>query len=154
MCAQYRITLTQEEVDALQAYGFKGFRNAKLVLWARALLLLDKGTFTKEHWDLETTSKALGLSKRTLNKLKQRFVCEGFDALFHPKPSGRSKRPVIFDGSFEAHLVQLACQDPPEGHARWTVRLLADKLVELKIVPKVSTMTVQRALKKTNLNLT
>lgn len=154
MCAQYRVTLTQEEVETLRSYGSKGYRNAKLVLWARALLLLDKGAFTKEHWDLEQTSQAVGLSKRTLNKLKQRFVCEGLEPLFHPKPSGRSKRPVIFDGDFEAHLVQLACQDPPEGHARWTVRLLADKLVELKIVSKVSTMTVQRALKKTNLSLT
>lgn len=127
-------------MDALQSYGSKGFRNAKLVLWARALLkvplLRNIGT-----------SKAIGLSKRTLNKFKQRFVCEELDAFFHPKPSGRSKRPIIFDGNFKPHLVQL-CQDAPEGLARWTVRLLADKLIELKIVPTVLTMTVQRALKK------
>lgn len=154
MCAQYRITLTEEEVDKLKACGSTGTKNAKLVLYARALLLMDKGCHTKEHWNIEQTSKAVGLSHRTLNHLKQRFVEQGLEAIFSPKPSGKSKRPIIFDGAFEAELTRLACQNPPEGHARWTLRLLADKVVELKIVDKVSTMTIQRALKKTNLNLT
>lgn len=63
------------------------------------------------------------------------------------KPQDKPTRPIIFDGAFEARLTQLACSDPPEGHSRWTVRLLAEKLVELKIVDSVSAMTVQRALK-------
>lgn len=154
MGTHYRITLTEEEVKKLKDCGSKGIRSAKLVLYARSLLLMDRGPHTQEHWTLEQTSQAVGLSARTLNNLRQKFVEQGFSAIFEAKPTGRSKRPVIFDGAFEAQLTRIACEDPPEGHSRWTVRLLAEKLVELKIVESVSTMTVQRALKKTNLSLT
>lgn len=138
----------------LSEAGSKGFRNAKTVQCARALLLLDKGPFTNSHWTVEHTAQATGLSPRKLNHLKEQFVTEGLYSIIAPKPTGRKKRPVKFDGAFEARLTQLACDKPPEGFGRWTVRLLAEQLVELKIVDSVSTMTVQRALKKTNLSLT
>lgn len=154
MCAQYRVTLTEEEVARLKQAGSKGFRNAKVVLYARALLLLDKGPFTNDHWTVDQTATAIGVSQRTLNHLKEKFVKEGLDSIINPIPTGKSKRPIKFDGEFEARLTTIACGDPPEGHNRWTVRLLAQKLVELQIVDTVSTMTVQRALKKTNLSLT
>ena len=109
---------------------------------------------TTEHWTVNQTSKAVGLSERTLNHLKEKFVSQGLDSIIRPRPTGKSKRPVIFDGAFEAKLTQLACSEPPEGRTRWTVRLLEDKLVELEIVEKISPMTVQRVLKKTNLSLT
>ena len=114
---------------------------------------LKTGRHTTEHWTVNQTSKAVGLSERTLNHLKEKFVSQGLDAIIRPRPTGKSKRPVIFDGAFEAKLTQLACSEPPEGRTRWTVRLLADKLVELEIVEKISPMTVQRVLKKTNLSL-
>ena len=151
MSPQFRVTLTKEEVEELQKISSTGSRSAKIVLFARALLLLDKGPHTTEHWTVNQTSKAVGLSERTLNHLKEKFVSQGLDAII--RPTGKSKRPVIFDGAFEAKLTQLACSEPPEGRTRWTVRLLADKLVELEIVEKISPMTVQRVLKKTNLSL-
>lgn len=82
------------------------------------------------------------------------MVQGGIDEALERKNPEKPCRPVKFDGEFEARLTQLACSDPPEGRARWTVRLLAEKLVELKITDSVSPMTISRALKKTNLNLT
>lgn len=95
MCAQYRVTLTEDEVKRLKQAGSKGIRNAKHVLYARALLLLDKGPFTKEHWTIEQTSAAVGLSPRTLNHLKEKFVTQGLEAIIAPPPYGKSKRPII-----------------------------------------------------------
>ena len=74
------------------------------MLFARALLLLDKGPHTTEHWTVNQTSKAVGLSERTLNHLKEKFVSQGLDSIIGPKLTGKSKRPVIFDGAFEAKL--------------------------------------------------
>ena len=79
---------------------------------------------------------------------------EGIEAALERKPRKKPPRGVTFDGAFEARLISLACSDAPDGRRRWTVRLLADKVVELKIAPSVSHMTVQRLLKKLNLSLT
>lgn len=152
--ARYRVTLTEPEVEELTRISTTGTTKAKIVLFARALLLLDKGDYTHDHWTVEQTSTAVGLSERTLNHLKEKFVEEGLESIIHPQAPMKSKRPIIFDGEFEARLTQLACSDPPDGRNRWTIRLLADRLVELQIVKTISPMTVQRALKKTNLNLT
>ena len=92
---------------------------------------------------------ALGVTSRTVEHLKQRFVEEGLEAALARKPQ-RKPREATFDGAFDARLTALACSPAPAGYQRWTVRLLADKLVELKIVASISTMTVQRSLKKTN----
>ncbi|MDR2800806.1 MAG: helix-turn-helix domain-containing protein [Desulfovibrio sp.] len=86
--------------------------------------------------------------------LKKRFVEEGLEAALERKQREIPPRAVVFDGEFEARLTALACSEAPEGHARWTVRLLADKTVELKFASSVSHMTAQRILKKANLNLT
>jgi transposase len=96
----------------------------------------------------------LGVTSRTIEHLKKRFIEEGFDAALNRKLREKPPREVVFDGAFEARLIALACSDAPEGYQRWTVRLLADKAVELKFAESVSHMTVQRALKKTNLSLT
>ena len=98
-------------------------------------------------------AEALGVSTRTIEHLKARFVEEGIEAALERKPSARPRK-LTFDGAFDARLTALACSPAPAGRARWTVRLLAEKVVELKIAPKVSTMSVQRALKKTSLSLT
>jgi transposase len=99
-------------------------------------------------------AEALGVTSRTIEHLKKRFVEDGLDAALERKPREKPPREVIFDGAFEARLIALACSDTPEGHRRWTVRLLADKAVKLKFASSVSHMTVQRVLKKTNLSLT
>ncbi len=89
--------------------------------------------------------------KQLANPLNEKNL---FDAEYNRKKQDKPSRKIVFDGDFEANLIQMACSDPPEGFCRWTVRLLAEKLVELKIVPKVSAMTVQRVLKKTKQSLT
>ena len=152
--ASYKTTLTQEERDELEGMTRRGREAAKKVLYARALLLLDEGENAKEKWKVDAVSAAVGMSDRTLEHLKERFVKHGLNAALERKKPCRPSRRLIFDGEFEARLTQLACSPTPEGHSRWTVRLLRDKLIELKIVPSVSVMTVCNTLKKTNLSLT
>jgi hypothetical protein len=95
----------------------------------------------------------MGVTSRTVEHLKKRFVEEGLESALVRKPSFKP-REVTFDGAFDARITTLACSEPPDGRKRWTIRLLADKAVELKIIDSVSTMTIQRALKKTNYTLT
>ena len=153
MAPRYRVTLTPEERKNLEAISTKGKRAARTVLYARALLLLDAGEYGPK-WLVANVAEALGMTSRSLEKLKKRFVEEGLPEAIERKQRETPPREIKFDGAFEAKLIALACSDPPEGRTRWTVRLLADKLVELKIVPSVSPMTVCNALKKMNLNLT
>ena len=105
-------------------------------------------------WKVADTAAALGVTSRMIEHLKQRFVEEGLEAALVRKPLEKPPREIEFDGAFEARLIALACTKPPEGYKRWTVRLLADKAVELKYAASVSHMTVQRVLKKTRLSLT
>ena len=152
MAPRYRVTLTEDERRNLEALTRSGKTAASKFIHARALLLCDAGPHGNP-WKVADVAAALGVTARTIEHLKERFVEEGIDSALERKP--RSGQPQItFDGAFDARLTALACSPAPDGRARWTVRLLADKLVELKIAPKVSTMTVQRALKKTNLSLT
>lgn len=150
--ARYRVTLTKEEREALKTMTRSGKIPAKKFMHARALLLCDGGEYGNA-WKVADVAEALGVTPRTIEHLKQRFVEEGLESALVRKP--RSKpREVTFDGSFDARLMALACSQPPKGRKRWTIRLLADKAVELKIAESVSTMTVQRSLKKTNCVLT
>lgn len=152
MTPRYKVTLTNEERRELETITRHGKTTAPKFIHARALLLCDAG----EHgpaWKVVNVAEALGITPRTIEHLKQRLVEEGFESALARRPSSRI-RDVTFDGAFEARLTALACSPAPKGRSRWTVRLLAEKIVELKIAPSISTMTVQRALKKTNLNLT
>jgi len=152
MAPRYRVTLTSDEREMLEKISTTGVRSAKTILHARALLLLDAG----EHgpkWKVADVADAVGMSARALEHVKERFVEYGLEDAILRKKRETPPRPVIFDGDFEAKLLKLACSESPEGHARWTVRLLADKLVDLKIVPTVSAMTVCNTLKKMNLSL-
>jgi len=151
--ARYRVTLTLDERNLLTEISTTGVRAVKTMLYARALLLLDAGE-QGPRWNVADAADALGMTSRTLEHLKQRFVEQGLNEALQRKERLTPPRPVIFDGKFEARLLQLACSEAPEGRNRWTVRLLADKLVELKIVPAVSAMTVCNTLKKTNFSLT
>lgn len=153
MSPRYRITLTELERKDLEALTRNGKTGAKKFIHARALLLCDAGP-DGPAWTVATAAKALGVTSRTIEHLKKRFVEEGLEAALVRKTRGKPPRDVIFDGAFEARLIALACSDAPEGYQRWTVRLLADKAVELNFASSVSHMTVQRVLKKMNLNLT
>jgi hypothetical protein len=153
MSPRYRVTLTKEERKELEHMTRRGKIHARRFIHARALLLCDAGE-EGPAWPVADVAEALGVTSRAIEHLKKRFVEDGFEAALERKPREKPPREVIFDGAFEARLIALACSDAPEGHRRWTVRLLADKAVELKFAKTVSHMTVQRVLKKTNLNLT
>jgi hypothetical protein len=153
MSPRYRVTLTKGERENLEALTHRGKTHARKFIHARALLLCDAGP-DGPAWNVSDVAAALGVSSRAVEHLKKRFVEEGLEAALDRKPREKPPRDVIFDGAFEARLVALACSEAPEGRRRWTVRLLADKAVELDLAPSVSHMTVQRVLKKTNLNLT
>jgi transposase len=153
MSPRYRVTLSQEERQELEAITKRGKTKARRVILARALLLCDAGP-DGPSWKVSEVAEALGITSRTIEHLKKRFVEEGIESALERKASEKPPREIIFDGRFEARLIALACSDAPEGRQRWTVRLLADKAVELEYASSVSHMTVQRILKKTNLSLT
>ena len=153
MPPRYRITLSKQERKELEALTRNGKTGAKKFIHARALLLCDAGP-DGPAWTVAVAAEALGVTSRTIEHLKKRFVEDGLEAALVRKTREKPPRDVIFDGAFEARLIALACSDAPEGYQRWTVRLLADKAVELNFTSSVSHMTVQRVLKKMNLSLT
>jgi hypothetical protein len=145
------VTLTEQERRELEA--LKTARtSAKRFLYARALLLCDAGP-QGPAWSVADVVEALGVTPRTIEHLKKRFVEDGLSEALERKKPAKPPRQATFDGAFEARLIALACSETPEGRRRWTVRLLAEKAVELDLAPRVSHMTVQRILKKTNLSL-
>jgi len=153
MAPRYRVTLTEEERKGLEAISTKGKRAARTILYARALLLLDAGEFGPK-WKVSQVAEAIGTTTRSLEKLKKQFIEDGLSAAIERKKRVTPPREIKFGGEFEAHLLALACSDAPEGRERWTVRLLAEKMIELKMVSSVSAMTVCNTLKKMNLSLT
>ena len=153
MAPRYRVTLTKVERDELSIISSKGKRAARTVLYARALLLLDAGKCGPK-WTVGKVAEAIGVTSRSIEQLKKRFVEEGPQAAIERKKRVPPPREIQFGGEFEAHLLALACSEAPKGRDRWTMRLLAEKMVELKMVPSVSPMTVCNTLKKMNLNLT
>jgi hypothetical protein len=153
MPPRYRITLSKQERKELEALTRNGKTGAKKFIHARALLLCDAGP-DGPAWTVAVAAEALGVTSRTIEHLKKRFVEDSLEAALVRKTREKPPRDVIFDGAFEARLIALACSDAPVGYQRWTVRLLADKAVELNFASSVSHMTVQRVLKKMNLSLT
>ena len=151
MAPRYRVTLTVEERSELKALTRAATKTTgKRFLYARALLLCDRGP-EGPGWTVARVAEALGVSARTIEHLKRRFVEQGLEFALERKRRVRPPRKVIFDGVFEARLVALACSPAPPGRKRWTLRLLAEKVVELGWVERVSVMTVQRTLKKNQL---
>lgn len=147
---RYRVTLTAEERKELTALTRAAAKTTgKRFLYARALLLCDLGA-DGPGWSVGRVSEALGVSARTLERLKQRFVEQGLEAALERKQRAQPPRKAVFDAAAQARLVALACSEAPEGRERWTLRLLADKVVELGWAESVSLMTIQRTLKKTN----
>jgi len=148
---KYKVTLTEEERQELDALSSKGKHAAQTVLNALILLACDEGKYQKERSINEDIARVLNVSMKTIGRVKKRFVEDGLDMALTGKPSTRVYDRKA-DGDLEAHLVALSCLEPPEGHRRWTLRLLADKAVELNYVDNISYETVRRTLKRTSLS--
>ena len=146
---KYIVTLSDEERAALTELVRTGKAAAYKITHARVLLKAD-GSEGGPAWTDEQIAQALDVSRATVERLRQRFVEEGLDAALCRKKQQRPSRPRTFDGAAEARLIALACSAPPQGRKEWTLRLLADRLVELEIVDTVCDETVRRVLKKTN----
>lgn len=147
--ARYRVTLQLEERSELETIAHKGKHTSRAVVAALILLNCDEGEHHAQRIPNEEIATVLNISERKINRVKKRFVEEGLDAALERRPSTRAYEPKA-DGDFEAHLVALSCGAPPEGFARWSLRLLAERAVELSYIDSVSYETVRRVLKKTN----
>jgi len=144
----YRVRLAPQERAYLAELLSKGKAAARTLTHARILLKADEGEAGPRLSD-EAIAEALDVNRSTVERVRIRCVEEGFEAALRPRPS-RQVHPRKLDGVQEAHLVALACSPAPKGRARWSLRLLADKLVELEVVDDVSYETVRQTLKKTN----
>lgn len=146
MNKKYIVRLTGEERDLLEGMIRTGTAAARKLAHARILLKADVGA-AEAGWEDQRIGAALEVSAGTVQRVRQLFVEEGLDAALRPRPSRRVYEARL-DGAGEARLIALACGDPPAGHARWTLRLLAGKLVELAYVDTIAHETVRRVLKK------
>lgn len=143
MTTRYVINLSDEERAGLELMVSRKRLSKLKAQRIQVLLRADEGMTDSEVAD------AVGVGTATVERIRKRAVLEGIEAaLDRKKQEGVSRAPKL-DGRGEAHLIQLACSDPPEGFSRWTLTLLADKLIELKVVDTVSRTTVHRRLKKT-----
>ena len=139
------VSLKEQEREELKQYLSKGKSSARSLTRARILLLADEGR------DDEMIAEALKVSKSTVSRIRTKYCEGGLDFALHEK--ARSGAPPKIDGNIEAQLTLLACSEPPDGRSKWTLRLLADKLVEMEVVDSISHMSVQRLLKKMKLSL-
>jgi transposase len=146
---KYKVTLTAEERQELQALIAAGRAAAKKLMHARILLKADAAD-GGPAWPDERIAEALEVSAATAGRVRRRFVEEGLAAALVRKKQDRPSRERKLDGRAEARLIALACSGPPDGRAAWTLQLLADRLVELRVVDSVCDETVRRVLKKTN----
>nr|VFJ63252.1 MAG: Homeodomain-like domain-containing protein [Candidatus Kentron sp. DK] len=146
---KYIVRLTNEERAMLKDLINKGKAAVTKIKHANVLLKIDADGL---NWSDESASEAFSCSLRTVLSIRQRFVEQGLEAALERKKREYPPTPPILDGEKEARLIRIACSKPPEGFARWTLRLLAGKLVALEIVESISGQTVMRTLKKTNLN--
>lgn len=145
---KYKVTLTQAEVEELTELTRKGKRSARILKNALILLNVDQGEYGPAHPD-QQVAEILQVSVRTIENIRKRFVEDGFEECVY----GKSRQQVYsckIDGDAEAHLIALSCSEPPDGYSQWSLRLLADKMVELEYVDSVSHETVRRVLKKTS----
>ena len=148
---KYIVTLAEEERKFLTEMTSKGRHRSQKVLNALTLLACDEGEYQNFRSTNAEISKVLNTSMRKIDRVKKRFVTQGLDVALNGKKSDRVYEKKA-DGDFEAHLIALSCSKPPEGFSRWSLRLLADRAVELKYIDSISHETVRRVLKKTNLS--
>ena len=148
MNKRYVVRLTEEERSELLGLARAGKAAARKLTRARILLKVDEGEYGP-RWTDEQVADALDVGTTTVRSTRQRFVEEGLEAAINRKKQKRPSRMRKLDGKAEAQLLALACSKPPEGRNRWTMHLLANRLVSLQVVESVSHDTVWRALKKT-----
>lgn len=151
MRKRYRVTLTRQEREQLEAQLRRGRVLASAQRHARILLKADEGPRGPALTD-DQVAGAVECGRATVERVRKRFVEEGLQAALRPRPTTRTYLRKL-DGRAEAHLIALACGDPPEGHARWSLRLLAEGVVALGLVEEVSYETIRRTLKKTSSSL-
>ena len=146
--AKFRVTLTDEERCVLRKMVSSGKGAARTLLHGRILLQADASPEGMRYAD-EAIAAALGVSLSTIHRVRQQFVEDSFEAALNPRRPRKRPDKVTITGEGEQQLIALACGEPPRGHGRWTVRLLADRLVELGYVVRASRETIRQALKKT-----
>ena len=151
MRKKYIVRLAEEERKWLGALVKKGRTAAYKIKHANILLQADADG---PAWMDKRIAEAFGCHIRTVENVRRRCVLQGLEAALERKKQARPPRERKLDGEGEAHLIALACSEPPEGRDRWTLELLADALVRLKVVDSISAQTVRRTLKKTNFNRT
>lgn len=151
MKKKYRVVLSDEERSRLNALIKKGKASAYQIRHAHILLKADE---RGPAWGDGPIAEAFNVTVPTVERIRRRFVEQGIEAALTRKEQQTPRTESIFDGEKEARLIALACGKAPEGYARWTLRLLADKVVEMQIVPKASYETIRRTLKKTSLSRT
>ena len=148
---RYRIRLSQEEVKELRVIINKGSHTSQTFRAAYILLNCDEGDYSEKVTN-EQISKVLKVGMRTIDRVKKKFIEEGFEKVLERRVSSRIY-DIKIDGDVEAKLVKLCCSEPPSGFAKWSLRLLADKMVELKYIESISYVSVGNVLNKMNLNL-
>ena len=148
---RYTVKLSKSEVEELMSIINKGSHTSQTFRTAYILLNCDEGMYSEKVTN-EQISKVLKVGMRTVDRIKKKFIEEGFEACLDRRPTSRIYDRKT-DGDLEAKLVSLCCSEPPKGYSKWSLRLLADKMVELNYVESISHVTVSSVLKKTNLNL-
>ena len=148
---RYTIKLTKSEVEELESIVNKGSHKSQTYRTAYILLNVDEGSYSRKVTN-ERICEVLRIGMRTIDRVKKRFIEEGFEAVLDRRPTSRIYEGKV-DGEIEAKLVALCCSNPPKGYARWSLRLLADKMIELEYIEHISHVTVGNILKKMNLNL-
>ena len=149
---RYPVRLAPNQRDSLMELTSSGTESARKLTRAKILLKADEGELGPAYAD-KAIKEAVEVSIPTIERTRKTFVLEGLEAALTPKKRSKPSRPQKFDGEKEAHLIALACSEAPEGHARWTLRLLAEKMVELNHFSTVSHETIRRTLKKTHCDL-
>jgi len=149
---KYIVTLTEDERESLGVLTSKGKHKSQKILNALILLGCDESEFQKKRSTNKEIARVLNVSMKKIDRVKKRFVEDGLDTSLNGR-KGRRIYAKKADGDFEAHLVALSCSEPPEGFTRWSLRLLADKVVELNYIDSISHEAVRRVLKKTKSSL-
>jgi DNA-binding MarR family transcriptional regulator len=149
---KFIVTLEKDERQHLISLTSKGKHRSQKVLNALILLACDEGEHQERRSTNEEISRVLGISMRKIDRVKKRFVVDGLDIALNGRKGSRIYKKKV-DGELEAHLIALSCSKPPEGFTRWSLRLLADKAVELEYIEQISHETVRRILKKTSSSL-
>ena len=145
----YKVTLSVEERAQLQDIASKGTHAASKVINALILLNCDQAGDRTERPRTCDIAAMLCISPRKVDRIKKKFVLGGLELTLNRQPS-QCEYDLKIDGHLEAQLLAMSCSQPPQGHARWSLRLLAERLVELELIDNVSHETVRRTLKKTN----